>query len=123
MLAVPVATGLTKPVVLVVATLVLLDIHVATAVMSCVLLHVVANALNCIVPPPLSEIAPGFVGVIAIDEIQPTVTVAVAVVVRPCVSAVIVVVVRDWPFGTKVFGSIVTTPVGFVDQFTPEVIW
>ncbi len=67
MFVVPDARGLTKPVLLMVAVAVLLDNQVATFVISCGPLHVVAMALNCTVPPPIIEIGPGFAGVIAID--------------------------------------------------------
>jgi hypothetical protein len=95
MFVVPTATAVTRPVVSMVAAAVSLELHAATSVMTCGPLHVAAVATNGIVSDLLAEIVPGFVGVIAIDEIHPTVTVPVAVAVRPCASAVIVVVVRD----------------------------
>ena len=67
-------TVVARPELSIVATAVLLEVQVATSVISTDPLHVVAVAVNCVVPPTRTF---GFTGVTAIDWMQPVVTVRV----------------------------------------------
>ena len=116
--AVPCATAVASPLATV-AVAVLLELQVELVVTSITPLHVVAFAANCWVLVPPTEIV-AVVGEIAIDWMQPTVTVSgcVPVIVGFCVEVAVIVAVPVLTDVTNPLALTVATAVGLTLQVT-----